>query len=243
MLRTEGNEYLSLLETAGHVCRQRKGDIPLRRGVVQLSDGFDLQRAVDDAIRAWRKGCGSVVLHAAESLESVEEVAHLIGTIREQTDLTIALCMGERPYETYALWRAAGADEYLLPHECCNPQRYAQIHPGHSPAERLARYLWLSGLGYRVTGGIRVGLQGQAVEELADDLDVMRNAALTGVMLHPVSEESDVLRVGAITRLCLPDADIGLTTDDPLLQARALAYGANLITNLGTSRSELAEAH
>lgn len=243
MLRTEGNEYLSLLETAGRVCRQHKGDKPLRRGVVLLSEGFDLDQAVNGAVRAWRHGYHSVVLHSRSSLELVEEVAALIGAIKEQTGLTIALCMNERPYDVYAAWRQAGADEYLLPHECCNPERYAQIHPGHSPATRLARYLWLNGLGYRVTGGIRIGMQGEAVEELADDLEVMRNANLTGVMLYPMQEEADVLRVAAIARLCLPEADIGLVADDPLLQARALAYGANLVTTAEFARAEMATAH
>jgi biotin synthase len=175
-------------------------------------------------------------------VESVQEIAELICTIKNQTALSVALCLDERPYDVYAVWRQAGADEYLLPHECCNPELYARIHPGQSPATRLARYLWLSGLGYRVTGGMRTGLPEQSLEEVADDLEVMRNSNLTGVMLYPMQDEADILRVTAITRLCLPEADIGLMNNDPLLQARALAYGANLVTTAEIARAEMATA-
>ena len=229
MLRADESEYQSLLEVAGRICRQTKGDQPSLRTLVDVETVGSRARALDIIGNAWQLGCESVLLCASSAYEAVEEVAVLIREIRTHMGMWVALGMGERPYEVYALWRQAGAEEYLLPHECSNPQLYARLHPGHSPAERLTRCLWLRGLNYRVTGGLCVGVPGQTSEDVADDLEVLRNAAFTGVVLRTATPGADVLRVLAIARLCLPRADLWVATDDPVLQARALTCGANIL--------------
>lgn len=229
MLQAEANEYHALLDSAHRLCQRYKGEEPGLRGLVTIGLEGHLDLDLGQAVSAWRLGCTSVVLRQDGRVPSVDQVAWLIRQIREQTGLQIALCMGERPYEAYAAWRQAGAEEYVLPHECCNPRLYASLYPGHSPAERLTRCLWLQGLGYRVTGGLRIGLDGQTNEGLADDLETLRNADLSAVLLRPVNGTPDVLRILAITRFCLPKADIWLATDGLELQSQALACGASLI--------------
>ena len=228
MLRAEADEYRSLLEVAGRICRQMKGEEPSLRFLVDM-EVSDPQRIREDVVYAWRKGCASVLLCASPAYDAVEEVAALIRDIVERTGMQVALGLGERPYDVYALWRQAGADEYLLPHDSCNPDLFAHLHPGHSPAVRLTRGLWLKGLGYRVTGGICVGIEGETDEDVADDLEVLRNAGLSGVVVRSAGGSADLLRVLAIARLCLPDADLWVATDDPVLQARALGCGANIL--------------
>jgi len=228
MLRAEGDEYRSLLEVAGRICRQTKGEEPSLRLLVDLEAG-EPERVIDEVVHAWKKGCTSVLLCASPEYDAVEEIADLIQEIAAQTEMHIALGLGERPYDVYALWRQAGAVEYLLPHDCSNPELFEHLHPGHSPAVRLTRGLWLKGLGYRVTGGICVGVDGQTDEDIADDLEVVRNANLTGMVLRSADGSADLLRVLAIARLCLPEADLWVATDDPVLQARALNCGANIL--------------
>ncbi|WP_374713802.1 hypothetical protein [Symbiobacterium terraclitae] len=235
MLRADEREYQSLLEVAGRICRQMKGDQPSLRALIDLQTVGGWERALEEAVHAAQHGSESVLLCASADYDAVEEVAVLVREIRTQTGMWVSLCMGERPYDAYALWRQAGAEEYLLPHDCCNPHLYARLHPGHSPAERLTRCLWLRGLNYRVAGGICVGVPGQTSEDVADDLEVLRNSGVSGVVLRSVSEEVDVLRVLAIARLCLPDADLWVATDDPVQQARSLTCGANI---LATTRLE-----
>ncbi|WP_273377888.1 hypothetical protein [Symbiobacterium thermophilum] len=237
MLRAEDEEYRSLLEVAGRICRQKKGEEPSLRFLVDL-EVSDPQRIREDVVHAWRTGCASVLLCASSGYDAVDEVAALIRDIAEQTDMQVVLGLGERSYEVYALWRHAGAVEYLLPHDSCNPDLFSQLHPGHSPAVRLTRGLWLKGLGYRVTGGICVGIDGETDEDLADDLEVLRNAGLTGVMVRSAGCAGDLLRVLAITRLCLPDADLWVATDDPVLQARALGCGANILVTAHPAGSD-----
>lgn len=229
MLQAEGSEYQALLETARRICRRYKGEEPALRGLVTIDMECCTKEALEEAVAAWRLGCTSVLLRAEGICPGPGRVATLVRDIKERTDLEVALCLGERSYEAYAAWRQAGAEEYVLPHECCHPWLYGLIYPGKSPAERLTRYLWLKGMGYRVTGGMRVGLDGQTREVLADDLEILRNADVSAVLLRPVKNTLEVLRVLAIARLCLPEADLWLSTDDAVLQSHALSCGANLV--------------
>lgn len=228
MLRAEADEYRSLLEVAGRICRQTKGEEPSLRLLVDLEND-DPKSVCEHVVNSWNKGCRSVLLCASPEYDAVETVAELIRAIAAQTGMEIALCMGERPYDVYALWRQAGAAEYVLPHESCNPVLFAHLHPGQSPADRLTRALWLKGLGYRVTGGICVGIEGQTDEDITDDLEVVRNAGLSGAVVRSACDSADLLRVLAIARLCLPDADLWVVTEDPVVQARGLGCGANIL--------------
>lgn len=240
LLQAGGNEYHALLDTARRLCHRFKGEEPALRGLMTVDTEERLDQTLEEAISAHRLGCTSVVIRQEGPSLDVEGVAWLIRQVREQTGLQVALCLGERSYEAYAAWRQAGATEYVLPHECCDPWLYASLYPGHSPAERLTRYLWLKGLGYAVTGGLRIGLEGQTAGGLADDLEILRNAAVSGVVLRPVAGTADLLRLLAITRLCLPESDLWLATDDAELQSQALTCGASLIvTSLPGEGSDL----
>lgn len=232
MLQAEGSEYRALLETARQLCHRFKGEELTLRGKVIVYGGEEDKSVLEEARTARRFGCTAVVIHEAEPGVPVERIAGLIRQIKEQLGLHVALCLGLRSYEAYATWRQAGADEYVLPHECSNPAIYAQLHAGRSPAERLTCYLWLKGLGYRVTGGIQVGLPGQTKEILADDLEILRNTDVSAVAIRPVGEEHDALRLVAIARLCLPQADLWLSTESPMLQSQAVSCGANLMVGL-----------
>lgn len=229
MLQAEGSEYPALLDTARRICHRVKGEEPLLRGLIRISDDAVIDLALEEAVIAQRLGCTSVVIRQDGFVTDVDLVANLVRQIREQTDLEVALCMGERSYDTYATWRQAGATEYILPHECSSASLYAQIHPGRSPADRLTRYLWLRGLGYRVGGGMRIDLIGRTKESLADDLEVLRNADVGAVVIRGDESPAEALRLIAIARLCLPEVDLWLATDDPELQNQALSCGASLL--------------
>lgn len=229
MLHAEGAEYQALLDTARRMCYKFKGEEPALRSLITLGLDCGPSEAVEEAVAAWRLGCTSVLIRTEGMSPGPKQMAGLVTEIKARTGLRVSLSMGERSYEAYAQWREAGAEEYVLPHECCHPLLYGSLYPGRSPAERLTRYLWLKGLGYRVTGGLRVGLPGQTPEVLADDVETLRNSDVTAVVLRPVNLSPEVLRVLAITRLCLPEADLWLATDDASLQSQALACGANLL--------------
>ena len=67
----------------------------------------------------------------------------ILRTIKQSyPDCAITLSLGENSYQTYAAYREAGADRYLLRHETANPMHYAQLHPDSLTAENRKRCLF-----------------------------------------------------------------------------------------------------
>ena len=218
---------------------------------------------LDDVVACARwcagKGYGSLVLQSGERRDAafVRRVEAMIRAIKAATrsaaqpdGLGITLCVGEQTEETYARWFAAGAHRYLLRIETSSPELFAALHPPEQRHEtRLACLRTLRAIGYQVGTGVMIGLPGQTVEHLIDDLLFFRDmdvdmlgmgpyiphaqAVLPGAI--PAAEER--LRLGlrmiAAARLLLRDVNIAATT---ALQAMAddgreqgLRFGANVI--------------
>lgn len=90
--------------------------------------------------QGYKLGFRTFVLQGGEWSEGRSQwIADIIAGIRQSwPDCAITLSLGEHPQETYALWREAGADRYLLRHETHNSRLYSLLHPrGMSHAHRL----------------------------------------------------------------------------------------------------------
>ena len=103
----------------------------------------------------------------------------IISRIKDKTGLAITLSIGQRPYEDYKAFREAGADRYLLRHETANPNLYADLCPGRTLDERMQCLKGLKELDYEVGMGCMVGLPGQTVQDLADDVLLSGNLRRT----------------------------------------------------------------
>lgn len=89
----------------------------------------------------------------------------------QHPDCAVTLSIGERSHETYALWKQAGADRYLLRHETADFAHYAKLHPAELSAKNRQNCLYtLKELGYQAGAGFMVGSPYQTAENLADDL-------------------------------------------------------------------------
>ncbi|HHY95882.1 MAG TPA: [FeFe] hydrogenase H-cluster radical SAM maturase HydE, partial [Firmicutes bacterium] len=123
---------------------------------------------------------------------------------------------------------------------------FARLRPGTTLEERLQHLRDLRELGYQVGSGNMVGLPGQTLDSLADDIALLREldvemAGIGPFLPHPDTPLAEArpgsveltLRVLAVTRLALPWAHLPATTAlgtaDPLGRQKALACGANVI--------------
>lgn len=71
----------------------------------------------------------------------------------------------------YRALREAGAHRYLLRIESSNPDLYAKLHPAdHSWHRRVECLRELNELGFQVGTGVMIGLPGQTLGDLAQDL-------------------------------------------------------------------------
>jgi biotin synthase len=101
-----------------------------------------------------------------------EKMVHIVSEIhRRYSDCAITLSIGEKEYDSYRLFREAGAERYLLRHETANPQHYRKLHPPELSLTHRKRCLsQLKTLGYQVGAGFMVGSPFQTTENLAEDL-------------------------------------------------------------------------
>lgn len=118
-------------------------------------------------------GFRTFVLQGGEDyFYSDEDIAAIVRAIKAQhPDCAVTLSIGERSRETYALWKKAGADRYLLRHETADCAHYAKLHPAELSAANRQQCLYtLKELGYQAGAGFMVGSPYQTAENLADDL-------------------------------------------------------------------------
>jgi Biotin synthase and related enzymes len=127
--------------------------------------------------------------------------------------------------DDYRAFRDAGADRYLLKHETINPRLYTAVHPGHRLSRRLRILETLRKLGYQVGVGIIVGLPGQTLDDLAEDIMFMRDwmPGMAGIgpfipqqhtpfRDHVPGDCATVLRVLALTRIMTKTVLLPVTT-------------------------------
>jgi len=276
-------ERLAELWRAADLVRHRAvGDAVHLRGLVEISNhcarrcaycglnagnrGLPRYRMADDEIlacahRAAAMGFGTIVLQSGEDVGFTRErIAGLVRRVAAETGLAITLSLGERSEADLQAWREAGADRYLLRFETSDAALFAAIHPpaAGAPNDRMAQLRILRGLGYEVGSGVMVGVPGQSVASVADDIVLFRDLDLDMIGVgpfipHPDTPLGDPLarsrpgvgeqiaadaetacKVVALARLVRPDANIPATTalaaaDKEKGRALGLARGANVV--------------
>ncbi len=199
--------------------------------------------------QGYELGFRTFVLQGGEwGEEQSQWIAQLIGEIRQRwSDCAITLSLGEHPRETYALWREAGADRYLLRHETHNQRHYSLLHPAEmSHAHRLQCLEWLKELGYQVGTGIMVGSPFQTIGNIVEDIEFLVDFKPHMIGIGPFIPQHDTplgrfpagsvdltARLYAILRLALPHALIPSTTAMATLatdgRLRGILAGANVV--------------
>lgn len=205
------------------------------------------EQIVQTAKQAAGYGYKTVVLQSGEDVWfDTDKLCEIIREIKK-LDVALTLSIGEKSREEYAAYRHAGADRYLLRIETTDKILYEKLDPQMSWENRVRCLHDLKELGYEVGSGSLVGLPGQTVESLADDLLFFQKlpvdmAGIGPFIPHPqtplADEKSDghfelALKMMAVMRLLLPDINIPATTAMETLhpQGRLLALksGANVV--------------
>lgn len=223
-----------------HYCGLRKGNAKVKR--YRLSPSI----IVELANKAKSYGYKTVVLQSGESQAyTVEEIQCTVRKIKA-LGLAITLSLGEKSREEYQMYKEAGADRYLLRIETTDEKIYGELHPGMQFQNRLRCLRNLKELGYEVGTGCLVGLPNQTMESLADDILFFKYLDADMIGLGPFIPNGDTplaqeaggtfilsIKVMAITRLLLPQANIPATTAMETLNKEgriiALQSGANVV--------------
>ncbi len=192
-------------------------------------------------------GYKTVVLQSGEDNAWTDDI--VCGMVRDirKMDFAVTLSFGEKSYETYKKYREAGADRYLLKHETSDTELYKFLDPGMSFKNRIGCQNDLKELGFQVGSGIMIGLPGQAVDSIADDIMLFHKMDYDMIGISPFIPHKDteignnssgdhelVRKAVAITRIILKDVHLPVTTAFSTLRDREgklqmLASGANVI--------------
>ena len=270
------NEIIKLLESDGkelfveanRIRQKFKGDSVHLRGLIEFSnicgrtckycglrcENKKIERyriKENDIINIARHGAElgykTVVLQSGEdNYYTVDKICYIVSEIKK-FNLAVTLSIGERPKDEYKAFRNAGADRYLLRIETTDKNLYQKLHPNMDFENRKKCLYNLKELGYETGTGSLVGLLGQNIESLAEDILFYKelDADMVGIgpfIPHPDTplygklnrENFDLaLKMMAITRIMMPDINIPATTAmetiNPNGRIIALQSGANVV--------------
>jgi len=188
---------------------------------------MSVSEVVSTAVKAAKKGYKLLVLQSGEGFSySDEELAEVLREIKKRSRVFIFLSIGERGYDSYKRLRKAGASGVLLRFETSNPELFRELHPeGKDLNNRLSHLHFLKELGYFSATGFMVGLPGQTIEDMANDILTLKNLNPGMASVSPFIPSPDtplsgkpsgtaemILRVMAILRLMMKSVRIPVTT-------------------------------
>ena len=197
----------------------------------------------------YEQGLRTFVLQGGEDPYFTDErVVSIVRAVKAAyPNCAVTLSIGEKPYESYARFREAGADRYLLRHETASPAHYGKLHPPEMSFENRVRCLHdLIALGFQTGCGMMVGAPFQTPENLAEDLLFMQELKPQMVGMgpflphndtpfrdEPAGTAEDTLFLLSIVRLMHPrvllPATTALGTLLPGGRERGILAGANVV--------------
>ncbi|MCC6398947.1 MAG: [FeFe] hydrogenase H-cluster radical SAM maturase HydE [Bacteroidetes bacterium] len=272
LLSSQGDQRLDLFRRADALRRDVMGDEVFVRGIVEFSnvcanDCFycgirrsnrKVKRYVispDEVMSVARNmaGCSqtTIVLQSGEmpTPRADADLGNLIRRIKRETSLAVTVSVGNRPRDVYAYWQACGMDRYLLRFEASDPELFARLRADCTLEQRLQCLRDLKALGVQTGSGFMIGLPGETLEVLADNILLCRLLDLDMIGIGPFIPHPDTplgtsqnayvrdsemfFTALAVLRLVNPDAHIPATTAfDAVFPKRgrelALQRGANI---------------
>jgi len=192
-------------------------------------------------------GYRTIVLQSGEDpWFTPERLGAIIEDIKK-LGVAVTVSCGEMSEEDYAYLKSKGADRYLLKHETADPAAYSRLHPCGTLENRINCLKTIHKLGYETGSGFMIGLPGQKLETIAEDLLLLREIPCQMAGIGPfISNPKTALagekngdpeltrRAVAIARLLLPKANLPVTTALSLMtkeehEQNPFAFGANVV--------------
>jgi biotin synthase len=233
-----------------NLCRVNCEFCPMRRDNTRRNTIFELseEQILEAAGRIKESGINIVFLQAGELKKTTQIVGNALPKIRAMFDgaVEILLCLGNKSEEEYIYLRSQGATSYILKHETSDPELNEKLR--HSSfTDRLNCLGTLVRTGYKVGTGTIIGLPGQTIESIADDLLLARDigahmvsaspfiaAPDTPLAHQPPGDVNMTLNFISLARLMNPRWLIpsvsALETASSGGQTAGLAAGANVLT-------------
>ena len=204
------------------------------------------QEIVETAFAAREAGYRTIVLQSGEDhYYTPEMIGEMVRNIK-LCGVAVTLSCGEFDEQTYRYFKECGADRYLLKHETSDSALYQSLHPDSILKDRVDCQRYIKRAGLETGGGFMIGLPGQTLETVAQDLLLLKEIGCDMAGIGPFLPHPDTplgtaahgsaeltLRAVAIARMLLPKANLPATTAlgvlDPACKDLVFACGANVV--------------
>lgn len=201
---------------------------------------------IETARRASDAGYRTIVLQSGEDpYFTAKRLGDIVGEIKK-TGMAVTLSCGEMSYEDYRYLKQCGADRYLLKQETSDPDLYALLHPCGTLENRIACLKNLKKLGYETGSGFMIGLPGQTLDTIAQDILLLQEIGCdmagigpfiphpqTPLASHPAGSTELTKRAVALSRIVMPELNLPATTALAVLnggkRSDVFSCGANVV--------------
>lgn len=247
LLKAEGKLQASLFKRAKAIRKEVGINTIKLRGVIEIAGyGEDLEPyslnsqsiiAIAKQIKA--ANLNTVVLECQQDIDCNSILEEVIPVIKNQLNLKVVLCLGEKTKEQYKNYAELDVDSYILNFQTSNPILANNVLK--TPLRKRLRCLnYLQQLEFKVETGNVIGLPGQTLETIAEDILLAMEINPTVISCLPfVTSKSSrkqinlILNTMAIYRLALKKCSIVAVNDleklNPDGQMMGLNAGANLL--------------
>ncbi|MDO5396471.1 MAG: [FeFe] hydrogenase H-cluster radical SAM maturase HydE [bacterium] len=236
-------EFTNYCRNNCYYCGIQRGNTGLSRYRLTHDDILECTEA------GYELGFRTFVLQGGEDLTYTDkEICGIVHDIKAaHPDCAVTLSIGEKDRKSYAVYKSAGADRYLLRHETAEAAHYAMLHPAEMSLENRKSCLWaLKELGYQVGSGFMVGSPYQTIDNLVSDLRFLEELEPDMIGIGPFLPHADTpfrdkekgslkrcVNLIAVLRLMFPYALIPSTTAlgtiHPEGREMGLRAGANVV--------------
>jgi len=270
LLNTKKNALNKLYSTADRIRKHYMGDEVYIRGIVEFSNicsnnclycgirasnskvkryKMEMDEILSIAKKMEKSHQTTIVLQSGEVKGRYdEEIGELVKRIKKETSLVVTLSAGNRPYETYKYWKECGMDRYFLRFETSDRALFSRLHPDSSFDERIECLMNLKSLGVQTGSGFMIGLPGETIETLAENILLCRELDLDMIGIGPFIPHPDTplgneknayeddkemfFKAVAVLRIFNPDSHIPATT---AFDAGFPGKGRNLVLQRGAN--------
>ena len=267
LIQATGDEQQALFARAREVRRERCGNGVLLRGLIEISNYCQKQcdycgmRRNNKKLERSRLSADQILEIAQEMKEQGLNIAFLqagqdpgvdkmlesvIPAIKRDIGLPVLLNLGERDKKVYERFYELGADSYILKIEASDPDLYQNTI--HAPIQRrLDCTRWIREAGMKLGTGNIVGLPGQTIDHLVDDImfeiDLRPDFVSSSPLIPNEDTPTENAEIGSIDMTLNTMAMLRIALGDPLIptvsplekirkggQLAGLNAGANVMT-------------
>lgn len=259
-------DFSQIYKMADETRHQNVGEVVHIRGIIEFSNyckrsciycGLNCNNPIERyrmepaeiitlAKEARNAGYKTIVLQSGEDpFFTVDKLGQIIEEIKKE-DISVTVSCGELTFDELKYLREKGADRYLLKHETGNSTLYSMLHPCGTLEERIKCLKDIKALGFETGSGFMIGLPGQTLEIIAEDLLLLKEIGCEMAGIGPFIAHPDTPLAGkpsgsteltkravALARILLPEANLPVTTSLGVVSQeernKAFSCGANVI--------------